>query len=109
MQDYELEKKRPSMTKKFQEHLITERVIWNMKLGQREDPHVIYRNAQLSHFGNFGICIQNLAENAIYVCQPRTQSQTVAAAVAVAVAVAVGFEAMSGKCNATLIGRSWGV
>lgn len=33
-------------------------------------------------------------------------SQTVAAAVAVAVAVAVGFEAMSGKCNATLIGRS---
>lgn len=73
-----------------------------MKLGQRENPHLIYRNVQLSRFGNFGICIQNFAENAIYVCQPRTQSQTVA----VAVAVAVGFEAMSGKCNATLIGRS---
>lgn len=80
-----------------------------MKLDQREEPHLIYRNVQHSHFGKFGNCIQNWAENAIYVCQHRTQSQTVAAAVAVAVAVAVGFEAMSGKCNATLIGRSWGV
>lgn len=92
--------------RKLQEDLITKRVICNMKLGQGEEPHLIFRNVQLSHFGNFGICIQNFAENAIYVCQHRTQSQTVAAAVAVAVAVAVGFEAMSGKCNATLIGRS---
>lgn len=49
------------MMRKLQEHLITKRVICNMKLGQREEPHLIYRNVQLSHFGNFGICIQNFA------------------------------------------------
>lgn len=49
------------MMRKLQEHLITKRVICNKKLDQRENTHLIFRNVQLSHFGNFGICIQNFA------------------------------------------------